>query len=74
MIDSYKKPIVGFSACIFFNTPGPLLHLGPPGPGPLANPGGRYPTMDGKANTMAKPPDPIATSWPTTTILSGRSS
>ena len=65
---------VGFSACVLFNTPGPLLHLGPPGPGPLANPGGRYPTMDGKANTMAKPPDPIATSWPTTTILSGRSS
>ena len=66
--------IVGFSACVLFNTPGPFLHLRPPGPGPLANPGGRYPTMDGKANTMAKPPDPIATSWPTTTILFGRSS
>ena len=65
---------VGFSACVLFNTPGPFLHLRPPGPGPLANPGGRYPTMDGKANTMAKPPDPIATSWPTTTILFGRSS
>ena len=51
--------IVGFSACVLFNTPGPLLHLGPPGPGPLTNPGGRYPTMDGRANTMAKPPDPI---------------
>ena len=38
--------IVGFSTCVFFNTPGPLLHLGPPGPGPLANPGGRYPMMD----------------------------
>ena len=65
---------VGFSACVLFNTPGPFLHLRRPGPGPLANPGGRYPTMDGKANTMAKPPDPIATSWPTTTILFGRSS
>ena len=38
---------VGFPACVLFNTPGPLLHLGPPGPGPLTNPGGRYPTMDG---------------------------
>ena len=40
---------VGFSACVLFNTPGPLLHSGPPGPGPLANPGGHYSTMDGKA-------------------------
>ena len=73
-IYKYFGPIVGFSACVLFNTPGPLLHLGPPGPGLLANPVGRYPTIDGKANTMAKPPDPMATSWPTTTILSGRSS
>ena len=71
---SSKYYWVGFSACVLFNTPGPLLHLGPPGPGPLANPGGRYPTMDGKANTMAKPPNPIATNWSATTILSGRSS
>ena len=42
-----QEHCVGFSACVLFNTPGPLLHLGPPGPGPLANPGGRYPTMDG---------------------------
>ena len=43
----FGNAIVGFSACVLFNTPGPLLHLGPPGPGPLVNPGGRYPTMDG---------------------------
>ena len=59
---------------VLFNTPGPLLHLGPPRPGPFANPGGRYSTMDDRANTMAKPPDPIATSWPTITLLSSRSS